>query len=250
VLLTVAYNKTMKSETAEKILSLNHQFYQSFAEDFSETRQRLQPGVLNLIPRFQPESRILDLGCGNGELAAELARQNFSGSYLGTDFSSKLLDKAAQKLPAGFPAEFIQVDLAAPSWKGVLPCPPYDLVLCFAALHHIPGHSGRLAVCRKIRECLSERGLFYHSNWQFLKSERLKKRIRPWEEAGLSINEVDQGDYLLDWRRGGAGTRYVHHFTERELGQLAEESRFKVLESFFSDGKEGDLSIYQIWEPF
>ena len=120
-ILTLAYNKRMKSETAARILSLNHQFYQSFAEDFSETRQRLQPGVLSLVNRFQPESSILDLGCGNGELARELAREDFSGSYLGTDFSSNLLQKAGLGIPAEFPAEFLELYLSETDWSGLLP---------------------------------------------------------------------------------------------------------------------------------
>jgi hypothetical protein len=60
---------------------------------------------------------------------------------------------------------------------------------------------------------------------------------------------VEQGDYLLDWRRGGLGIRYVHHFSAEELARLAADSGFRIIESFDSDGKEGDLSLYQVWEP-
>jgi len=246
---TITYNRNMKSETASRILSLNHQFYQSFAEDFSETRQRLQPGVLSLVNRFQSESSILDLGCGNGELAHELARKDFSGSYLGTDFSSNLLQKAGLGIPAEFAAEFLELDLSETDWSGLLPGTPFDVVLSFAALHHIPGHDGRKNVCNNIRRHISDQGCFFHSNWQFLRSPRLQRRIIPWNEAGFSEKDLDEGDYLLDWRRGGMGTRYVHHFTPEELSLLADESGFRIKESFFSDGKEGDLSIYQVWEP-
>lgn len=246
---TITYNRNMKPETAIRILSLNHQFYQSFAEDFSETRQRLQPGVLSLVNRFQSESSILDLGCGNGELARELARKDFSGSYLGTDFSSNLLQKAGLGIPAEFPAEFLELDLSETDWSGLLPGTPFDVVLSFAALHHVPGHEGRKNVCNNIRRHISDQGCFFHSNWQFLRSPRLLRRIIPWNEAGFSEKDLDEGDYLLDWRRGGMGTRYVHHFTPEELSLLADESGFRINESFFSDGKEGDLSIYQVWEP-
>ena len=239
----------MKSETAERILSLNYQFYQSFAEEFSETRQRLQPGVLRLIDSFRPGSRILDLGCGNGELARELARAGFSGSYIGTDFSPNLLQKAREGFQKYFPAEFATLNLSEASWQDFLPESTFEIVLSFAALHHIPGHKNRLTLCRNIRRYISEGGTYYHSNWQFLRSERQKRRIIPWSEAGFSENDLDEGDYLLDWKRGGKGTRYVHHFSEDELSQLADQADFEIVESFFSDGKEGDLSIYQIWKP-
>ena len=245
----LSYNRIMNSDTAQNILALNHQFYQSFAGEFSETRGRLQPGVLKLLGTFPPGINILDLGCGNGELARELTRSSFSGTYLGTDFSPNLLEEAVLKVPDKGQVNFTQLDLTEPDWNKVLPRETFDLVLCFAALHHIPSHSGRLLVCKNIRKLISQTGELQLSNWQFLRSERLKKRIIPWEEAGLTGDDVDQGDYLLDWRRGGIGLRYVHHFNPEELSQLAGESGFKILESFDSDGKGGNLSIYQVWEP-
>ncbi len=239
----------MKPETAQKILALNHQFYQSFAVDFSDTRGRLQPGVQKLLQDIPPESNILDLGCGNGELARQLTRSGFRGTYLGTDFSPNLLEEAVRKVPDQVQVNFLELDLTEPDWNKILPQKTFDLVLCFAALHHIPSQPGRLSVCKNIRKLISETGQIQISNWQFLKSERLKKRIIPWEEADLTKDDVDQGDYLLDWRRGGYGLRYIHHFSPEELSRLADESGFKIVGSFDSDGKEGDLSLYQVWEP-
>ena len=101
---------------------------------------------------------------------------------------------------------------------------------------------------KTIHELLAEDGRFIHSNWQFLNSPRLRQRVRKWGEAGLTEADVDEGDYLLDWRSGGTGLRYVHHFNENELATLAESSGFSILETFYSDGKEGDLAFYQIWK--
>ena len=81
-----------------------------------------------------------------------------------------------------------------------------------------------------------------------MNSEKLKDRIQPWEDAGLSPEEVEPGDYLLDWRSGGLGLRYAHHFSAQELSQLAAETGFRLVESFFSDGEGGRLGLYQVWE--
>jgi tRNA (uracil-5-)-methyltransferase TRM9 len=245
----LAYNWTMKAETAIKILTLNHQFYQSFAEDFSATRQRLQPGVLNLLDRFLAAESILDLGCGNGELARELIKSEYKGIYHGTDFSTILIENAGQDLPPGERIRFFELNLVLSSWENILPAASYDMILCLASLHHIPGAQERMRVIKNIRKHISNQGLFFLSNWQFLRSERFKDRILPWSSAGIQENEVDDGDYLLDWRRGGLGMRYVHHFSEEELAGLADEGGFTIQESFLSDGKEGNLSIYQVWEP-
>jgi 2-polyprenyl-3-methyl-5-hydroxy-6-metoxy-1,4-benzoquinol methylase len=248
-ILALAYNIRMKSETAARILSLNHQFYQSFAEDFSETRQRLQPGVLQVVDRFPPESSILDVGCGNGELARELVKKGLDCSYLGIDFSANLLKKATLDIPEKFPADFYELDLSKSSWSGIVPDTPFDIVVSFAVLHHIPGRKGQINVCKNIRRHIADHGVFFLSNWQFLKSPRLRRRIIPWGEAGFSKKDLDEGDYLLDWRRGGTGIRYVHHFSPDELSLIANETGFSIKESFYSDGKEGDLSLYQVWEP-
>jgi len=239
----------MKPEIAQKIVSLNHQFYQSFADDFSETRGRLQMGVLKVLERIPAKASVLDLGCGNGKVSLQLAQNDFKGTYLGADFSLGLLNKAAADIPPGFQAEFRELDLTATSWAEVLPPTQFDIILCFATFHHIPSQSKRVSLCNNIRQFLIDEGVLYISAWQFTKSERLKKKILPWETVNISADEVDEGDYLLDWQRGGSGTRYVHLFNAKELSQLAELSGFNVVESFDSDGEGGNLGLYQVWEP-
>jgi hypothetical protein len=91
-------------------------------------------------------------------------------------------------------------------------------------------------------------GRFIHSEWQFLNSPRLSSRIQPWEAIGLSGNEVEPGDFLLDWRQGGFGLRYVHHFSEPELAKLAEAAGFEIMETFLSDGENSRLGLYQVWQ--
>ena len=87
------------------------------------------------------------------------------------------------------------------------------------------------------------------STWNFLESDKWRDRICGWEEIGLESGDVEPGDTLLDWRRGGRGLRYVHHFTSDELTALADQSGFEVLEEFLSDGEGGRLGRYQIWAP-
>ena len=239
----------MKSEIAQKIVSLNHQFYQSFADDFSETRGRLQMGVLNVLKRIPSDSSVLDLGCGNGKVVLQLAKNGFQGTYLGADFSLGLLDWASRDKPEGFQTDFRELDLTAPSWAEVLPPIQFDVILCFATFHHIPSRSMRESLCRNIRQFLDDEGILYISTWQFIRSERLKKKILAWDTVDLSADDVDEGDYLLDWQRGGSGTRYVHLYDAEELSQLAKSSGFKISESFDSDGEGGNLGLYQAWEP-
>jgi len=234
--------------TVRHLLDLNRQFYQTFALQFSATRQRLQAGVLRVIQTIPPEGQVLDLGCGNGEVARELAKRDFPGRYHGIDQSAEFLDEARHKLAGERNFSFEFADLTSTSWHSSLPAMSFEVIMAFALLHHIPGSALRRQLLTTARSLLSPAGRFIHSEWQFLSSPRLQARLQPWEKAGLTTNQVDPGDYLIDWRAGSQGLRYVHLFTEEELAALAQECGFKILETFLSDGEGGKLGLYQIWK--
>ena len=238
----------MKSDISERLINLNRQFYQTFAANFSKTRQRLQPGVWQIIKGIMPNANILDLGCGNGELARALAERNHKGTYIGVDFSVHLLAEAALSVSETLDAAFLQADLSNPDWEKNIPILSFDLILAFAVLHHLPGSQLHRSVLAKIRGLLKPEGHFIHSEWQFKNSPRLRARVQPWETIGLTASDIDRGDYLLDWRQGGYGLRYVHQFENDELANLAADTGFTILNTNFSDGEGGKLGLYQIWE--
>lgn len=250
----------MDVETVNKLLAVNHKFYQKLAQPFSATRQRLQPGVQQIIQQVNPHERILDLGCGNGELALALARQGHQGDYIGIDSSVELIHIARQRSATISGPVFLNIDLSLPEWpvhlhnmlvdnyeKEARPAPAYDWVFAFAVLHHLPSAELRLRTIQAIHDLLAPTGFFAHSAWQFLSSPRLRQRILPWETIGSSIQEVDEGDYLLDWRHEQYGFRYVHLFSEKELHDLASAADFRVLQTFYADGEGSRLGLYQIW---
>jgi SAM-dependent methyltransferase len=193
------------------------------------------------------DENILDLGCGNGELARELAQRDHRGSYLGVDFSLPLLQNAESQ-PEGFSATFLQADLTTLDKLSILDDLSFDFIFAFAVLHHIPSSDLRLNILKKIFQWLKLDGHFIHSNWQFLNSEKLKSRIQDWSKAGLSPDDVDPNDFLLDWRSGGDGLRYVHHFGRIELQELARWTNFQIKDTFYSDGETGNLGLYQVWQ--
>jgi SAM-dependent methyltransferase len=239
----------VKAETAKRLIELNRKFYTDFGESFSATRGRIQPGVRCVLDSLKGDETILDLGCGNGELARTLARSGHRGPYLGLDFSLPML-KDAESLPEEFSAKFQEVDLSKLSaFSDQLSAQEsWSLVTAFATLHHIPSREMRLSILKTIHALLADDGCSILSNWQFLNSPRLRDRVQQWGEIGLTEADVDENDYLLDWRSGGRGLRYVHHFSEGELAGLATSSGFEIVETFYSDGKEGNLAIYQTWK--
>jgi SAM-dependent methyltransferase len=239
----------MQAEISALLTGLNRQFYQTFALQFSATRQRLQPGVRRVLDGLPEKATLLDLGCGNGELALELQRRAYQGSYLGLDFSQELLAHASTGIVDNKSGRFRfrQADLTAPGWEAGLESFHPHIILAFAVLHHIPDSQLRLQILHTVRALLPPDGQFIFSVWQFLNSPRLKARVQPWEAAGLTPEQVGPGDYLLDWRAGGHALRYVHHFSQSELDALAGESGFSISSTYLSDGENGKLGLYQVW---
>jgi tRNA (uracil-5-)-methyltransferase TRM9 len=252
---SVLYNLVMNSSTATHLIEMNREFYTRFGDSFSATRHRIQPGVRRVLGMLKGDESILDLGCGNGEFARELATRGHRGPYLGVDFSLPLLREAeapSQRTlqPPSFSARFMEADLTELSEvrDELSVVGGWSVSTAFSVLHHIPSIELRLELLRVVNQLLKKDGLFMHSNWQFLNSDKLRGRIQPWEAAHLSAADVDSGDYLLDWRSGGKGLRYVHHFDDQELNHLAQESNFNVVDTFFSDGEGNNLGLYQIWK--
>jgi SAM-dependent methyltransferase len=247
----------MQPIIVQQLLDINHLFYQNFAGAFARTRRRLQPGVRQVMEGLPLEANLVDLGCGSGELAVQLAERGQRGVYLGLDFSQGLLQEAESAFQASrggaLQAIFQEADLAEPEHlpEQTLPAQPVRAALAFAVLHHIPGEALRLRLLTQVRTLLEASSapapVFIHSVWQFLNSPKLAARCLAWERVGLTEDLVDPGDSLLDWRHEGSGLRYAHHFSLNELQFLADASGFRILSTFTSDGEGGNLGLYQIW---
>ncbi|PKN89686.1 MAG: hypothetical protein CVU45_06395 [Chloroflexi bacterium HGW-Chloroflexi-7] len=226
---------------------------------FAETRHRIQPGVQRIMDEWIKPGNWLDVGCGSGVLGQRLAQSGFQGSYLGLDFSEPLLSEARQGAKGlaahdGFELTYLHANLMLPNWCDGLKVCSYDGILSFAVFHHLPGAAKRRQIIEQIRSLLKPGGVFIHSEWQFDRNPKLAARVQPWSAAGLTTEKVEPGDCLLDWRHYTAGQtdvpglRYVHLFTESELIELAASTDFQIIEQFDSDGKTGNLGLYQVWK--
>jgi tRNA (uracil-5-)-methyltransferase TRM9 len=235
----------MNSDITKQLIELNRKFYDQFGDSFSATRQRLQPGVKKILETIQADNSVLDLGCGNGHFLHELHDRGHQATILGADFSLPLLRKAESTPGVEFRAlDLMQLSAVSDqlSVEG-----GWDVITMFATMHHIPSQEMRLDILRTVKTLLKPGGKFYLSNWQFLNSEKLKARVQPWGRVEISDSDVDDGDYLLDWRSGGEGLRYAHQFSAEELQGLADQVQMKVEASFLSDGENGRLGLYQVW---
>lgn len=95
--------------------------------------ERLRPAVdlLARVPLASPE-RVVDLGCGAGNLTPLIQQRWPQAKHIGVDSSPSMLAKARADYPV---AEFVEGDIA--TWK---PAQPVDLIYSNAALHWLGDH--------------------------------------------------------------------------------------------------------------
>ncbi len=235
----------MNGATASTLLQLNRAFYNQFAQEFADSRTPNQPGWQQLLAWLPDGGQLLDAGCGQGRMARLLNQQGWRGAYVGVDNSPALLSIARSAASGlALPVSFVEADITASGWTEQLPARRFDAITALAVLHHIPGWRQRAALLAQLRDLLAADGVLAVSTWQFMNEARLRRKVRPWPAAGLAAEQVEPGDYLLDWQRGGAGLRYCHLVDEAELIALARQAGLRVQALFQDDGRNKNLNLF------
>ena len=242
----------MNTETLNKLLKVNQDFYNGYAKSFSSSRYSIQPGIKKLFPQLLKAESILDLGCGNGNLAKVLNQEGFKGRYLGVDNSPALLKDGFAAIPESEKDRFNfqQIDLAI-DFNFLANDAPFDAIVSFAVIHHFPAEPYLERFFSFAAKNLQPEGFFAFSCWQVKNSSRHQNRILPWSILEIDQKELSSDDLLLDWRADPKQAplyRYVHHYSEEVLDEAGNKSGLSKSMQYFSDGKEGDLALYHVWK--
>jgi len=240
--------RLMDKHIVERLIDLNRQFYSSFATEFSNSRRSERINMDPILAYFRDGVKILDVGCGNGRLAERIDRDGLRVEYLGIDAARELIAIAAKHRAnlQNVRAEFRICDITQESWFREFADKSFDIIIAFAALHHIPSYDLRQKILQEIRQLLAARGTLIMTNWQFDRNERLRKKIVPWSAVEIDERTVETGDALISWQRGGVGYRYCHLIHEDEVEEMAKSVGFRIVKQFYGDA---DLNLYSILVP-
>lgn len=117
--------------------ALNTQWNPAQYERFAAERQRPADDLVAALPAGLTPRRVVDLGCGTGRLARQLAARWPGATVLGIDSSAEMLAKAAAA-PTPSTLLWQQADIAR--WQPA-PDAPVDVLVSNAALHWLPDHA-------------------------------------------------------------------------------------------------------------
>ncbi len=116
----------------------NGNSYNWDANDYAKNSSAQQRWAVELISKLKLKGNehLLDLGCGDGKITAEIARLLIHGNVLGVDSSKEMIDLALKKhLKKDLNLSFSQVDARELIFKD-----RFDIVFSNAALHWIKNH--------------------------------------------------------------------------------------------------------------
>jgi SAM-dependent methyltransferase len=117
-----------------------------FREEADNVRDRLTREIVDNVIRFiKPNDKVVDIGCGVGDLLTEIYDRMLSVNVYGCDFSEKAIEGASRRLPHGlFQRHAIHKNLPYRDES-------FDVVLCSDVLEHLEYPS--LIVAELVRIC-------------------------------------------------------------------------------------------------
>ena len=278
--------KAMSRAAVRALCQLNTEFYERNAASFSQTRTAPWEGwrrcmaacgfddsdgaALDQPVDAQIADSVLDIACGNLRFEAFLANTypHIDWSFFAVDnceplvasgqedvakkvhftcedIVSNLLDGLPAAEPANVPA------LAAAT--------PFDLVVSFGFLHHIPSFDLRQQFLLEALSQVKPGGYLVVSFWQFLNDPAKRAKIEQTHAEALAFfascaethtndrDALDRGagssssgnpdlscpkltaffadslepnDYFLGWKNEPSNYRYCHHFSNEEIDRI------------------------------
>jgi ubiquinone/menaquinone biosynthesis C-methylase UbiE len=175
--------------------------YTIISNDFDRTRYKAWPNVEKFINSFPPDTKFLEVGCGNGKNML-LRPENFKGCDTCTNFVKICKDKGLHAIEAD-------------ATKLPFDDNEFDVTISVAVLHHLSSIDRRIDAIREMVRVTKDGG---------------KLLIEVW---CIEDNNRSTGpDTMVPWTyKGEKYDRYYHFFSKDEITDLVKSIDGSVIDS-------------------
>jgi SAM-dependent methyltransferase len=209
-------------------------FIRSLEHDAERTRD--EATFLERTLRLAPGARVLDVPCGKGRHAVELAARGFH--VTGVDMTAPFLDDARQEVAQrGLTVQWEQRDMRDLPWAG-----EFDAACCFGGSFGFFDDDGNSTFLQAVSRTLKPGGRFALDTL-VLEALLPKFQERSWQRWGDRLicearrYDLDGGRVEAEWvfvRGGQTATRHssIRIYTYRELCVLLAAAGFGECEAY------------------
>lgn len=173
------------------------------AENFDKTVYKTMPRYLemidvlvNSIPDEGDDLRILDLGCGTGNITLKVLERFPKAHVTCLDVSKNMLEIAKNKLSGYDSIEYVLGDFTI-----IDIIDDYDAIISSLALHHIASDEAKLDMYKHIYDALNHGGVFYNADV-----------IKAAGNYVQELNEKVFDEFMLD---NGLSSQYVEEHKKK-----------------------------------
>lgn len=196
-------------------------------DNFSRSTWEYDAWIRKVIPRYEEMmdvllsclsiereggARVIDLGCGTGNLSQRLLDRHPNVDLTCLDMTESMLDQARERMKGHANVRYVLSDLYEFKFDG-----PYDAVISSLALHHLITDQDKRSLYKGIFEGLSPGGLFLNADLVLGADEDLQRKyMEKWTEfmyLGLPQEEVD-------------GSLLSRHYSEDSPAKLTDHLRW------------------------
>lgn len=170
--------------------------YNNIAESFSKTRDGIWKEVEIFLNSLEPNSLILDAGCGNGKNMI-FSRKDLN--YIGFDSSDELIKICKKQNLNVFEANILNIPIINNY---------FDNTICIAVIHHLKTFDERLLAIQELIRVTKKGGRIFITLWQTFENSKKMTRKK-------IIDLPTKNDFLVPW--GQYFYRYYHLFDENEI---------------------------------
>ena len=191
------------------------QFYNHVAKDFDRSRIRVWPCVSSFLSKFNSESKLIDIGCGNGKNIITSPNLKFKG----IDFSDELVKICQNKGLDVIEANMTSIPFDNNSFDGFI---------TVASYHHLSTDEDRTKALNEMYRILKIGGSGLIVVWAM-------------EQPDDSTFHFTKSDEFVKWKYNKTGQtflRYYHIYRDNDLANeiIKLEPRFKIIKQGWEKG--------------